>query len=48
MAQKLKALAAFADDQDSIPNTYTGSQKPVTPVLGDLMPSSDLHRAVHT
>lgn len=48
MTQKLKALAAFADDQGSIPNTHTSSQKPVTPVLGDLMPSSDFHRAVHT
>jgi hypothetical protein len=45
MAQGLRALAARAEDQGSIPSTYmSGSQPPVAPVPGDPMTFSSLQR----
>ena len=52
MAQWLTALAAHPEDPGLTPSTHThthththgGSHPPVTPVPGDLMPSSDLLR----
>lgn len=39
MAQRLRELSVLP--KDLIPTTYTdGSQRPVTPALGNLMPSS--------
>lgn len=43
MAQLLIALAAVATNQGLIPSTHS-SQPSVTPVLGDLIPSSGLLR----
>lgn len=42
-AQKLKAFVAFEEDPGSVPSTLIAdSQLPVIPLLGALMPSSDL------
>ena len=42
MAQWLRALAAFPEDPGTIPSTHMGVTVGVTPVSGDLTPSSDL------
>ncbi|CAO2628229.1 hypothetical protein LEMLEM_LOCUS19893, partial [Lemmus lemmus] len=47
MAQQLRALAVLPEDPGSYSRSqhlYFGSQASVTPVPGDLMPSSDLCR----
>lgn len=48
MAQLLRVPVALAEDLGSTPSTHTvthcDSQPSLTPVLGDLMPSSDHYR----
>ena len=45
MAQWLRALAVFAEELVQFPAPLSGhSQPPLTPVSGDLTPSSTLHR----
>lgn len=46
-AQWLRVLNAFAEDLGVVPSPLSGSQPPVTPVLGALMPSSGLWRFLH-
>lgn len=43
-AQRLKVLAALADDSDAVPSTHTQS---ITPGTLDIAPSSGLHRDLH-
>jgi hypothetical protein len=45
MTQQFRALSALAEDTDSVSNTSLGgSQLPVMPAPGDMMPPSGLHR----
>lgn len=43
MVQLLRALTSSIESEFSSKHSQGGSQSSVTPVLGDLMPSSDLH-----
>ena len=48
MARWLKALTALTERLGSIPSNYNSkSQLPVTPVSGDLVPSSGPHQFLH-
>lgn len=44
MAQQGTTPVALAENPASVPSIYMVVQPPVTPVLGDLMPSFDFHR----
>lgn len=44
MAQKVRAPVALAEDQNLIPITQRVANNLITPVLGDLVPSSSLCR----
>ena len=44
MTQRLRVLAALAEDLGMIPSIHKGSQLSMTPVLEDTMPSSGLYR----
>jgi hypothetical protein len=46
MAQLLRALTALVDDLGSVPSTYVRVSG-VSPVPGDMMPSSGLCRYLH-
>ena len=48
MAQQSRVLMAFAEDLDLVPSSHMAAHNHLTPVPGDLMPSSELLGNMHS